>query len=114
EDLRVARASTQVASERMAYLIPIDRARALTQKVLRAHQDARRAKTTLRRVVAVEGILERVTALGTSHETQPFDGRNLASFGLAREGQASEHRPTIELNGAGPAIALVAALLRPD
>ena len=57
-----------------------------------------------------ESGLERVEAFP---RRQPFDRRHLRVLGLQREHRAALHRPPVEQNGAGPALARVAAGVRP-
>jgi hypothetical protein len=66
----------------------------------------RRAEAALERVGADEGIDERVLL-------QPLDRRHLALADRVHERDAAQNRDTVELDGAGAAMALAAGDLRP-
>ncbi len=73
------------------------------------HNLARRAIAALEGVVLEEGCLDRMQAAVCGRET--FDGRDLSALGLRGERQAGKDALAIDMDGAGAALALIAALL---
>src|SRR5262245_33057948 len=74
----------------------------------RRHDLARRA------VTALEGILFEERGLDRMERPVPretLDRRDLAAFDLGGEGQASEHAPAIDMQGASATLTLIAAFL---
>src|SRR5690606_1970868 len=104
--LRVSRAAAEVAGERLADLLARGRWVALEQRV-GGHENAGRAEAALRGAVLAEGGLERVRLAGAR---EAFDGGDIPALGLPDGGQAGEYGLSVEEDGAGATVALVATL----
>ena len=77
------------------------------QQVAAGHDHAGRAVAALQRVVLVEGLLHRVQRAVVGGEA--LDGGDLAAVGLHGEHRAALHALAVEVDGAGAAVAGVAA-----
>src|SRR5438067_4522632 len=107
DDLRVARATAEVALQRGA-----DRGSVRPRLVLEERQDgeehARSAEAALHGAVTHEGLLQRVQA---AVALDPAQRRHCASAQGRRQHEAARRRPAVEQHRADAAHALVAALL---
>src|SRR5688572_3555416 len=81
----------------------------LGEKADRGADLPRSAVAALEGVVLDEGGLHGVELVALC---EAFDGRDLAALQGGGEGQAGQHAPAVDEDSAGPALALVAALLR--
>ena len=107
-DRLVPRAAAEVAAERAADRLLV-RVRVALEQVDGGHDDPGRAEAALEPVVLHERVLQRVPHAAPR---QPLDGRDLRSFGLQGEHGAALHRPAVEEDGAGAALARVAPDVR--
>src|SRR5579872_7560441 len=82
----------------------------LTQKSVERHQDARGAKSALKRVMTLERRLQNAEAIGRGRN--PFHRPHRASLDLHRKGQAGAGRYAVDVDGAGPADAVLATDMR--
>ena len=80
------------------------------EEVGRGDEDPRRAETTLQRMMAAEGLLQRAEVLVSG---QRLDGRDRAPVGLDGEQAAAAHRDAVEEHGARAADPVLAADVRP-
>ena len=109
DDVHVPRAAADVPLQRDAHVL-LGRVRVPREQGGGAHQHPGRAVAALERVVLVERLLERrqLTVGG-----EPLDRRDLGALGLHREHHAALHRLAVDVDGAGAAVARVAADVRP-
>ena len=73
------------------------------------HDLARCAVAALEAVVVDEGLLHRMQ--DAVRASQALDGGDRLALHRHRQGQAGQHSASIDVHGAGPALALVATLL---
>src|SRR4051794_26450529 len=110
DDLRVARAATQIARDRLADRVDV-RPSAAVEVRLTGDQHARRADAALRATRQQERPLQRRELTGPRPRRQPLDGEDLAALDLRdRHETRVDHEPVDE-NRAGAALTLAAALL---
>src|SRR6267143_955465 len=76
----------------------------------RGHDLAGGAVAALIGVVVQEGLLHRVQAAVRARD--PFDSSDPLPLSLHGEREAGQHAPSIDVDGAGAALAVIAALLR--
>ena len=105
DDVLVTGAATQIAVERVADL-SVRRLRVLGEQVGGGHDHAGRAEAALQPVLFPEGLLQRVQR---AISREPLDGGDLPTFRLDGEHGAALHRLPIHVDGAGTALARVAA-----
>src|SRR5882672_6506451 len=108
DHLAVTGAAAQVAGERVANL-GHRRVRVLVEQPLGGHDHAGAAEAALQRPLVLERLLNRMEAIGGR---EPFDGEHVATVDLSREHQARVHDIPVDDDGAGAAVADVAAKLR--
>src|SRR5690606_40198242 len=106
-DLRVSRATAEVAGECFTDLLTVGQ-RVAEQEPVSGHQNAGRAEPALRGAAVGEGGLERVRL---PRPGEAFDGGDLAAHGLEDGREAGEDGLAVDEDGAGAAVALVASLL---
>jgi hypothetical protein len=94
----------QRVPDRLFVRVPIAR-----QEIDRRQDHARRAKAALEPVVLHERLLHWVQL---AFRGQPLDRRHLGAFRLEREQRAALHGPAVDEDGAGAALARVAADVR--
>ncbi len=107
-DALVTRAATEVAAERAHNLTPGGSGVAFQPRRSR-HDHPGRAEPALDGIGRREGLLQRVRTLGAA---QPFDRQNALPGQPARGRPARPRRLPVDHDDAGPARAVVAALLR--
>src|SRR2546423_14772199 len=107
DDLRVAGAAADVTGDGEADLL-FARPRIRVEQRLRHHDHARRAEAALRAAVADEALLQRVQLAVLA---EAFDRLQRRAMRLHREDEARAHRLAVQDDGAGAAVADVAALL---
>src|SRR6185369_508971 len=110
EDPPVAGAATEVARDGDLDLLARG-ARVLVEERGRAHQHARRAEAALAAAHLIEAVDERIEVRRARERLHRLD---LGAVRVEREGEAGEHRVAVDDDRAGPAVALVAALLGAD
>src|SRR5262245_39277664 len=110
EDLGVAGAAAEVSRQRLGRLLRAHRTSDRAQPGVGRHQDAGGTEATLRRHVLVEAVLQGVQ-VGAG---QPLDRGHLAAVGLHGQRDAGADVPAVDLDRAGAAGSLVAALLGAD
>ncbi len=108
DDLRVAGAPAQVASDRLPDLV-LGRLGVVGEERLGGHDHARRAVAALRREAVGERLLDRVERAVAG---QPLDRRDLRADRLHREHEARVDDGPVEVHGARRALALVAGAFR--
>ena len=108
DDVLVARAATEVALDGVPDLV-VGRVRVVLEEVDRGHDHARRAEAALEAVLLPEGGLHRVELVTVR---EPLDGLDLGAVGLDGEHRARLDRPAVHVDGAGAALAGVAADVR--
>src|SRR5262245_16279616 len=93
-----------MAAEEVDHLVA--RRRAGREQLVAGHQDPGRAEPALERGVAPERLLQRPPR-------QALDRADLGAVHLHREREAAANRAAVELDGARPADAVLAADVRP-
>src|SRR5205807_7531647 len=78
------------------------------QQVVSGHDQARRAEAALDGPTLQESVLDRVQAVPVR---EALDRRHPAALGLAREHEAGADQGVVEVDRAGPALALLARVL---
>src|SRR3712207_3381816 len=109
EYLLVAGAAAEVAGQCLPDL-GVGRVRIAPEQVVGGNYKPWRAEPALHPSGLDERYLHRVEALAVGY---PFDGDDLAALGLAGEHQARADEHAVEVDRAGPALALLAGVLRP-
>src|SRR6478752_1455675 len=105
DDVLVARAAAVVALERVADLA-VGRLGVPGEEVGRDHDHARRAEAALEAVLLPERLLQRMEAVAGG---EALDRRDAAAVRLDREHRAALHGVAVDVDGAGAALARVAA-----
>src|SRR6478672_10825339 len=105
DDVLIARTATEVSLDRVADLV-VGRIGVARQQVDRGHDHARGAEAALQSVLLPEGRLHRVELIAVG---KALDGLDLRAVGLDGEHRARLDRPAIDVDGAGAALAGVAA-----
>src|SRR6516165_9894196 len=106
DDWHVTRAAAQMPAKVFAHR-RLTGIRMIPQKGIERHQYARCAEAALQCMMAAEGLLQDRQAIGGGSEI--LDGANVATLDLYGQGQARARRPAVDLDGAGPAHAVLAA-----
>jgi hypothetical protein len=106
DDVLVAGTPAEVALDALADLV-LAGVRVVLQQVDRRHDHAGRTEAALEPVHLVEGLLHRVQL--ALRRGDPLDRRHLAAVGLHGEDGAALHGLAVEVDGAGAAVAGVAA-----
>ena len=118
DDRPIAGATAEVAGERVARAL-VGRRLALVIEREQAHDDAGRAEAALRAVIVDHRLLHRMQALALG---EVLDGQHFGAVDLAEQQDAGVDRLVAQSavglqprqdDGAGAAVALIAALLRP-
>ena len=104
-DVLVAGAAAEVALDAVAHLI-LGGVGVVPEEVDRLHDHAGRAVPALECVVVVEGLLHGVQL---AVPLEALDGEHLGAVGLDGQHRAGLHAHPVEVNGARPAVARVAA-----
>src|SRR5713226_4073485 len=108
DDIVVARAAAEIAVELVPDLF-LRRLGIALEELRRRHDHARRAEAALQPVLLPEGVLDRVQLAVLGHA---FDRGDLRAVGLDGQHGAGLHGLAIQMDGAGPALAGVAAHVR--
>src|SRR3712207_308849 len=109
EYLLVAGAAAEVAGQCLPDL-GVCRIRVSSEQVVGGNYEPGRAEPALHPSGLDERLLNRVEVLAIGYR---FDGDDLAALGLAGEHQARADEHAVQVDGAGPALALLAGVLRP-
>src|SRR3954447_15895555 len=108
-DVRIGGAAADVPAHELADVL-LGGGVALLDQLERGHDLPRGAVAALERVVFDERALHRMELVTVG---EPFDRDDLVPGSGDREGQAGEHPAAVDPHGAGPARALITALLAP-
>src|SRR5437868_5063019 len=105
ENVRVRPATADIAAHQLLH-VRVARAARLVQQRHRGHDLPRGAVPALVPVALDERGLHRVQVLGGA---QPFDGGDLVALVHEGKAQAGVDPPAVDVNGAGAALAVIAA-----
>src|SRR3954451_1520239 len=108
EDLRVPRAAAEVATQRLPDLV-VRRLRRAPQQVHGRHDQPGRTESALHSTRRRERLLHRMQRLA---RPQALPRHDLVAVGLRREHQTGANERPVEEHRAGPALALLARVLR--
>src|SRR5713101_3640576 len=108
DDIVVARAAAEIAVELVPDLF-FRRLGVALEELGRGHDHARRAEAALQPVLLPEGVLDGVQLAVLGHA---FDRGDLRAVGLDGQHGTGLHGLSIQMDGAGPALAGVAAHVR--
>jgi hypothetical protein len=107
EDLQIAGAATEIAGQRLLDARP-RRVRLAIQQRLGGHENSRRAVAALRGAKVGEALLQRVQLPVLD---EPLHGDDPPVLALRGQRQARQHRLVVDEDGAGAALAELAAVL---
>src|SRR5208282_606500 len=108
-DRYVAGASTEIAAQVREKLLDRCGLAALAKETDQSDHEPRSTVAALERPRPFEGLLNRAADRVVGH---PLDGREGRPFDLVGEGETRERRDPVHQDGAGPAVAAAAPLLR--
>src|ERR1700733_4384243 len=102
DDVVIAGAAADVALELLAQRHLVEIRSMAVDDVDRRHDHARRTVTALQPMIVAEGGLHRMQFVAL---WDPLDGGDAGSVGLSHQYRAGLHRPSVDMNRAGAALA---------